>query len=1584
MAEVPPNAIPSQWREEVPARSPEELRSRRRRHVLLVLLTVLLAGGAGLALVLTRFRPVPHPHFVPLWVTEYSSPLLPPSTPGAADRESFQAADYFLHKSSPKWTSPDRATLRETLAALGSRPPAEPVVVYLSALAQKSGDAGVLLLPADADPLHLETALPLREVLEALAACPAREKLLVLDVMAPRTDARLGLIANDLGAAVQDDLRSVADPNRLVLCACSPGEVSLASEDLRRTVFGYYLEEGLRGAADGANARGARDRQVTVRELAAFVRARVGRWAWRNLRERQTPVLLGDAADFPLVALGKGPVPEPAPLAEPEPYPDWLRDAWKTRQRWWAEERYRLAPHLVLRIDTLLLETERGWRRGADTAALKAHVEAELSAWEKDYQRVLRLPPAPILALAPALDQGRKVDEFLVAAVRGEVNRLPSTAGADQKNADGAPRLSAGLLDKLKDQSTLNVALAAFRLAADDEAPRAERIRILNAIVQERESQPAFVETLLLRRLADLAAQAKRPWPSEAVRLALETATLGEKAAAQLRAFPWIRTLLEEAAQARYEGELLLLTGQGFAPLREADQAFKAATERYQSCLRRGEALEDAYRTLDNALAFLPTYTPYLEAVPERERAWQDAVESARALADRLSHPPAEWEAATALAGKLEKQLAALREPFTAEALASLRVRCSRPGAQAPVLREVNAVLESPHLAVEDRLSLWQAGRGLARRLDEAVLLLDREGGQPYEDPSADADVRQDSLQKEEWRRAAMRARASAALLNLAGLNTGTISKGVETFAGEIGRSQQTATGQRLEAALAETWSRGVPAAFQEGNDGTARDRMARVLVALDPAIIPRETESLPAVALRTRRSAEVASWRAERATYEAKDLENQGLLSPLLRRFYARQLAGFRPKSSTNESYVEVSTEPRQLRLTPETPAGGVTVKVRPHDAHPSEMTLRLLRPEGDALNLSPDLAAEPRLLSAGPAIVPVRVGVNLATAESALLPEGVLVQLRHRGRAYHSRLPVSARDVTDRVEILLGNTPQAPEVSLNVLALRPLDKPQPYYLFLRNPSPRTRKIGVELATGGAVLPGAQATLTLAGNETKLVSFTPSTPPAAAPPAAPTAGQKPSPELPELQGSLEVRLLDVEEKNQLLEVKTIRVEVASPRSYVEVVEARFSPPARDRSEPDGKNLLEISLRPTSGFTGPPCKAELVLPGVLGANKGTFRGELTAGGAALRLTAEDLRVTPGAAEDGSFSLTVDGVERAFVFRATFAAVGDPTTPRELTRPALRLRGSGYARPGDPRAVVIEVDNAPPGARLDVRLGKIVDGVFVAEVTRSLPSDRRRHIGFSSQGPAGVLLFEAAVADWTVPLDTSRIVGQRQLQVRLLDRDGGALQTVTQALTLDDGPPQNVRFLDPPRYARRGTTVTLKAAGTNSLAGIEKVLFFAGKPIDGKLPPDAETVAGRPLDAEKTTWAATLPVPKERTGPAEFGVQFITRTGVPEFKTVVVEVTDADPAKLTPGRIVGTVAEGSAAVAGLEVVLRDEKGVEKGRTTTADQGRFSFDGVLPGKYQLTAEKTKNPRRVGRANVTVVADQDAVAPIKLYLP
>src|SRR5262249_49874772 len=139
--------------------------------------------------------------------------------------------------------------LTQKLAALKKQSP-KALVVHLCGYARYQ-QGKLYLLPADADPVDPQTWLKMEDVLDAIHQCPAPRKLLILDITHPLDDPRQPAPPADIAARFEELFRSKKRDDLMVLCACSAGQVSLLPEELPLSAFGYYLDEGLRGHADG-------------------------------------------------------------------------------------------------------------------------------------------------------------------------------------------------------------------------------------------------------------------------------------------------------------------------------------------------------------------------------------------------------------------------------------------------------------------------------------------------------------------------------------------------------------------------------------------------------------------------------------------------------------------------------------------------------------------------------------------------------------------------------------------------------------------------------------------------------------------------------------------------------------------------------------------------------------------------------------------------------------------------------------------------------------------------------------------------------------------------------------------------------------------------------------------------------------------------------------------------------------------------------------------------------------------------------------------------------------------------------------
>ncbi|MEA2631070.1 MAG: hypothetical protein QOE66_1289, partial [Chloroflexota bacterium] len=162
--------------------------------------------------------------------------------------------------------------LRGRLARAGSRP----VVVYLSA-AGVADDQGAFLLRPEPGSLAAYSVAGARQSLfrveslvDLFGEYPSQKKLLILDAGQVGSDRDLGIFANGFLQALKAYLETKKTKGLAILCACAPGQVSMTSELDRRSVFGYFVEQGMSGRASGWDPSGRPG--LTVRALSSYVR----------------------------------------------------------------------------------------------------------------------------------------------------------------------------------------------------------------------------------------------------------------------------------------------------------------------------------------------------------------------------------------------------------------------------------------------------------------------------------------------------------------------------------------------------------------------------------------------------------------------------------------------------------------------------------------------------------------------------------------------------------------------------------------------------------------------------------------------------------------------------------------------------------------------------------------------------------------------------------------------------------------------------------------------------------------------------------------------------------------------------------------------------------------------------------------------------------------------------------------------------------------------------------------------------------------------------------------------------------------
>jgi hypothetical protein len=1531
----------------------------------LVVVSAVLIGGITWAV---RQLTPDHPTVLIGYWPEADAPL--PWT--APDREALLALGFAPPASGPALAN-DPQQLGDALDALArSGAPDRPVVLYLRAPIE-TDEEGVRLNPGRTP----HRGPRLRTVLEQFRACGGKNKLLILEVVwADLHPAAAADRFPDMRAVLKE-LEAVPDPDRSVLASCgprsdrAPEQTSHNSVALGRSVFGYYLEQGLRGAADGWNRDRSTDQRVTVRELYAYLQDRLRAWSRANRlpEQEQEPWLGGPAAqpdgDFPILRVSpRAPAESPAPALDE--FPGWLRGAWDLRDSWRAEGTNLSAPRLFRTLQVSILEAEWEWRHGVP--APETRLQSAVERLKQEHNRDRAAAQTPPVEGVPVLDPVPIADIKADAVVKKLLEAVPAPPGAVPP---GAGPTGAAPAPDLPLPPGEVVARGVKALLSSPGGPTPDQVARLARLIPDPPPSPL---ALFVRRLARSHAP-NAPWPIDQVRNLLRVVQEADAEFGRRPLYPGLLRRADAAAQAVHDAEVLFFA-RGYATSGDVDRAIAAAEQALGALRAERSELETGEETLNRAAAVLVDTAETALRSPEVADAWLRSANEAARLAE-LYLPAAGGAGPRPAAGPpadllrssrtLQDEVRGLARRFETSAVADVIYRCNNRLDTPGQLADAAAVFASPLALAPDRSELWKAGFALTKRLQGTTAPPAPSGppvaGQTLVSRSAAAATPDRDLTR--LRTVRERGRSWFAPMRIGGLTARDLIR--------------TDGASPLDT---------MP-------DGPERDFLGRVVA--PPPLNESERTLDPTRGWALRREAAWSRWLAARFRYERQDPVTSGAADEMSERAHTRWSAALEASAQLAER------------------AAGE--RARGWEAPHSRQGIRFLTPP-PAVSAGPDgqkeaLTLEFQALGGFSAVPPATVFLDdrwfrladapgLGTVTSVgvarisddrfritlpftarpgglVPPAGMLVRVSTAdGLSFHQRVGVSLGAPAGFRFLVTADPKASAGVPLGSFRVRPLAG-QKFHLALSYGGRGKRTVVVALEAGGTTR--LSKPITLSEGEPAPVEFPPAAPPATGPapgPPPPLAAPQP------LAAPFALIVSDPDDPGRELHREEFRPAVMEPREYVPGHEFAFEP-----AGPTGQPRVRLELRARPGLSGPPPAAELAFPAernpfLAPVTAGTLAGPVPTDGSPLLLFADGVRVGGTAAPVVVADVTIDGVQRALRYRVPAAAAGREVTAVRDLAPAVRVVAPIAARSGTALPVQVEQDNVPGGSRMELSLLRPEGELLVPEAGAARTAGRVVVVQLAdAPGPAGAFTISAALQDRMVELPTGKALGRRVLRARLLDASGRELAVHEQSVILDDRPPADVRFLLAPRQAGQGTVLSVRATATAPISGVREVRFALGRPVNGKLPDAVARIAGKPSAADPSVWEAKVPVPPDLLGSVELQAEFVSGVGVSGTASADVEVlTAAEAAKPKPATIRGVVVEGEYFRADLDVVLTDDKGAEKGKSKTDEKGRFVFENLPPGKYTLSSAKPDGTRK-GSTPVEVKPGETAQVKVELYL-
>ncbi len=290
---APSSPVSHGWR----ARPKDAAAGARARWIKRIVLSAVLLLLAALLIWKLRPPPTAPVRFFSLPIESYGQLLSIPPIPFAGEdaRQYEKLADVVPDSSAEDlWSEATRGGMgvlsRRLQKGLGSRQDA--LILYVIGQGVSNNGTAYLLLNNPIPRRGDDSAAPpsndgnpsqrkgegyeIDKILEKMAGCDARVKLLILDTVHLQSDPRLGMLVNEFSRLVDENVQALNDDRLWVLMADCPTQSSAVSYPVKQSVFGYYVAKGLAGGGKPS------DGTVKLADFVEFVQAGVTNWAKQN------------------------------------------------------------------------------------------------------------------------------------------------------------------------------------------------------------------------------------------------------------------------------------------------------------------------------------------------------------------------------------------------------------------------------------------------------------------------------------------------------------------------------------------------------------------------------------------------------------------------------------------------------------------------------------------------------------------------------------------------------------------------------------------------------------------------------------------------------------------------------------------------------------------------------------------------------------------------------------------------------------------------------------------------------------------------------------------------------------------------------------------------------------------------------------------------------------------------------------------------------------------------------------------------------------------------------------------------------
>ena len=581
-------------------------------------------------------------------------------------------------------------------------------------------------------------------------------------------------------------------------------------------------------------------------------------------------------------------------------------------------------------------------------------------------------------------------------------------------------------------------------------------------------------------------------------------------------------------------------------------------------------------------------------------------------------------------------------------------------------------------------------------------------------------------------------------------------------------------------------------------------------------------------------------------------------------------------------------------------------------------------------------------------------KINISLLKNDSVIVPfySSLLLKITYDSMSDYFNIPVLFKPNKPELELIFRKING--DLLEDNFKSRTLFEGEKYLIFVRNNSLKPREAYVKISSGANKLFLADSKVLCPDNVEVPVVFKPKTPPVKTDASFSLNFSS--------HDKIFIEISDNLKPGNIYQQRFFSPSIIDPTDYLFVQDAKYYPTNLPSNK---KPSIRFNLRSQNNSLSPQPFVDL---SVNQSKTPSFKSGTGATSLFLKsensveLFLKDIIFDYNLPDTGEVNLNVDNYKRSFRYGFNANPFGSPYSLNLIKKNEIRFSGDFNFSDQKILTFPIESDGGTLNSIIEVGLFDDQSGPFPKDFSRAelhtlFSSVRNKNFKLSQKLGEDFFTLFSFIDDWKIHWDVSGSVGKKVIHAVMRNVNGDVISRSSKNIVVDFSSPRLFSFKILSDLVVPGKTVRFAINASDQESGISKIFSsFSKSGVDKSILTDIPLVKSEDFPDQ---FIGSFFVPSDLKSPIDISITALNVLGRSSVLTKTIQLSGVTSVPVVTS-IKGVVKEGGRLQPGLVVTLYDAKSKKSIFGTTDDNGEFIFDKLEPLNYKISVEKPSSLR------------------------